>query len=45
MEKINPFICLICKLDFNDEENLPMLLPCCGYSFCISCVTEKHKDT
>lgn len=32
--------CPLCSQIYNESDRMPMLLPDCGHSFCISCITE-----
>ncbi len=38
MEQI--LVCENCSLDFNLEDRCPKIMPCCGNTFCLNCVTN-----
>ena len=37
--------CPICSKTFNERERLPILLPSCGHSYCLSCLRDQQKNT
>ena len=32
--------CEICSREFNQSERLPKIMPCCGTTFCLDCITN-----
>ena len=38
MEQI--LVCENCSLDFNLQYRCPKIMPCCGNTFCLNCVTN-----
>ena len=37
--------CPICSNTFNEKERLPILLPSCGHSYCLSCLRDEQHNT
>lgn len=34
------FVCCICKYEYNQTTNIPKMLPMCGHTFCLECMTK-----
>lgn len=32
--------CSLCTMVYNENERMPILLPDCGHSFCLSCIND-----
>jgi hypothetical protein len=43
MMEIEEIKCPLCLQIYNDNENIPLLLPDCGHSFCHSCIHDCYK--
>jgi hypothetical protein len=43
MMEIEEIKCPLCLQIYNDNENIPLLLPDCGHSFCHSCIHDCYN--
>ena len=41
--EIEEIQCPMCKNIYDENDHLPILLPDCGHSYCVSCINAKFE--